>query len=154
MSKAESNQSSNCIFCPSNLCLKVNIDFLIFFYGEQFSLSNAGLLRKASLPVFYAIWIIFYGHSNSSRFSMRLFIKAESNCSKSQDLHVFVHSWIRKWKSLLQKSSVMSWLVVTELISIADERILGGTDYIFQFIGASSPKTITLLSIQKLLGVI
>lgn len=48
----------------------------------------------------------------------------------------------------------MSWLVVMELISIADERILGGTDYIFQSIGVSSPKTITLLSIQKLSGVI
>jgi len=47
----------------------------------------------------------------------------------------------------------MSWLVVTECISVVDERILGGIDYILKSIGASSPEKLTLLSIQKLSGV-
>ena len=51
-------------------------------------------------------------------------------------------------------SAVMNWLVVMEHISIAAERILGVIDYIFKFVGASSPEEITLLSTQKLVEVI
>lgn len=78
--------------------------------------------------------------------------QGDTSC-KSQDLQVFIHSWIRKWKYLLQKTSETRWLVAMGYISITDERTLGGTVYIFKSIDTSSPSKITLLSVQELFAV-
>lgn len=59
-------------------------------------MSNKRLLRKASLTASMWSWVDFYDSNKGSSFSVRYFIKADSTCSKSQALHVFIHPWIKK----------------------------------------------------------